>query len=97
MNTYVAMLRGINGSGQKIIKMDRLKSIFESVQAAGGDDVLPTVEACRSQQTMKKLHILLSFVTFSLIIAFGIWVRLEHSRGPAANGNLIVGESGCLC
>ncbi|KPV55837.1 hypothetical protein QJ48_31120 [Paenibacillus sp. A3] len=32
MNTYVAMLRGINVSGQKIIKMDRLKSIFESMQ-----------------------------------------------------------------
>ncbi|WP_281944337.1 MULTISPECIES: DUF1697 domain-containing protein [Paenibacillus] len=27
MNTYAAMLRGINVSGQKIIKMDRLKSI----------------------------------------------------------------------
>ncbi|WP_019424496.1 DUF1697 domain-containing protein [Paenibacillus sp. OSY-SE] len=31
MNKYVALLRGINVSGQKIIKMDALKSIFEAL------------------------------------------------------------------
>lgn len=32
MTTYVALLRGINVSGQKIIKMENLKAIFESLQ-----------------------------------------------------------------
>lgn len=32
MNTYIAILRGINVSGQKIIKMETLKSIFEGLQ-----------------------------------------------------------------
>lgn len=32
METYIALLRGINVNGQKLIKMDRLKSIFESMQ-----------------------------------------------------------------
>lgn len=32
MNKYVALLRGINVSGQKIIKMDALKSIFEALE-----------------------------------------------------------------
>ncbi|CAN7552809.1 DUF1697 domain-containing protein [Paenibacillus sp. LjRoot153] len=31
MARYVAMLRGINVSGQKIIKMDRLRQLFESM------------------------------------------------------------------
>ncbi|NQX58477.1 DUF1697 domain-containing protein [Paenibacillus qinlingensis] len=31
MAQYVAMLRGINVSGQKIIKMDRLRQLFESM------------------------------------------------------------------
>lgn len=31
MPKYVALLRGINVSGQKIIKMDKLRSIFESM------------------------------------------------------------------
>lgn len=31
MTTYVALLRGINVSGQKLIKMDRLRSVFESM------------------------------------------------------------------
>jgi uncharacterized protein (DUF1697 family) len=31
MPVYVAMLRGINVSGQKIIKMDRLRALFESL------------------------------------------------------------------
>jgi uncharacterized protein (DUF1697 family) len=31
MTTYVALLRGINVSGQKIIKMDALRKIFESL------------------------------------------------------------------
>lgn len=30
-STYIALLRGINVNGQKIIKMDHLKSIFESL------------------------------------------------------------------
>ncbi|XEC96583.1 DUF1697 domain-containing protein [Paenibacillus tarimensis] len=32
MPVYTALLRGINVSGHKIIKMDRLKSIFESLE-----------------------------------------------------------------
>ncbi|MDF2960205.1 MAG: hypothetical protein K0S39_1940 [Paenibacillus sp.] len=32
MTRYVALLRGINVSGQKIIKMDHLKRFFESLQ-----------------------------------------------------------------
>jgi uncharacterized protein (DUF1697 family) len=32
MTTYIALLRGINVSGQKMIKMDHLKSVFESMQ-----------------------------------------------------------------
>jgi uncharacterized protein (DUF1697 family) len=32
MITYVALLRGINVSGQKMIKMDHLKSFFESMK-----------------------------------------------------------------
>ncbi len=32
MIIYIAMLRGINVGGQKIIKMGNLKSIFESLQ-----------------------------------------------------------------
>ncbi|UVI27493.1 DUF1697 domain-containing protein [Paenibacillus spongiae] len=32
MKSYVAWLRGINVSGQKLIKMDHLKMIFESLQ-----------------------------------------------------------------
>jgi uncharacterized protein (DUF1697 family) len=32
MATYIALLRGINVSGQKRIKMDTLRSIFESLQ-----------------------------------------------------------------
>ncbi|MGA7161475.1 MAG: DUF1697 domain-containing protein [Bacteroidota bacterium] len=31
MNTYIALLRGINVSGQKIIKMEALKKAFESL------------------------------------------------------------------
>lgn len=31
MPEYIAMLRGINVSGQKIIKMDRLRQLFESM------------------------------------------------------------------
>jgi uncharacterized protein (DUF1697 family) len=31
MNTYIALLRGINVSGQKMIKMEALRSIFESM------------------------------------------------------------------
>jgi uncharacterized protein (DUF1697 family) len=31
MPRYIALLRGINVSGQKIIKMDKLRSIFESM------------------------------------------------------------------
>ncbi|OAS16354.1 DUF1697 domain-containing protein [Paenibacillus oryzisoli] len=31
MARYIAMLRGINVSGQKIIKMDRLRQLFESM------------------------------------------------------------------
>ena len=31
MNTYIALLRGINVSGQKKIKMDRLQAIFEEL------------------------------------------------------------------
>ncbi|SDN73260.1 Uncharacterized conserved protein, DUF1697 family [Paenibacillus sp. yr247] len=31
MPKYIALLRGINVSGQKIIKMDKLRSIFESM------------------------------------------------------------------
>ncbi|HNS43117.1 MAG TPA: DUF1697 domain-containing protein [Taishania sp.] len=30
MNTYIAILRGINVSGQKIIKMDALRQLFEN-------------------------------------------------------------------
>ncbi len=32
MTAYLALLRGINVSGQKMIKMDHLKSIFEAMQ-----------------------------------------------------------------
>jgi uncharacterized protein (DUF1697 family) len=32
MTIYIALLRGINVSGQKVIKMDALKGIFESMQ-----------------------------------------------------------------
>ncbi|MDR6549824.1 DUF1697 domain-containing protein [Paenibacillus qinlingensis] len=32
MPRYIAMLRGINVSGQKIIKMDRLRQLFESLE-----------------------------------------------------------------
>ncbi|MEF3302906.1 DUF1697 domain-containing protein [Paenibacillus sp. GYB003] len=32
LETYVALLRGINVNGQKLIKMDRLKAIFESMR-----------------------------------------------------------------
>jgi len=32
MTTYIAFLRGINVGGQKIIKMEKLKEIFESLQ-----------------------------------------------------------------
>lgn len=32
MTIYIALLRGINVSGQKLIKMDQLKSIFESLE-----------------------------------------------------------------
>jgi uncharacterized protein (DUF1697 family) len=32
MNMYVALLRGINVSGKKIVKMEQLKGIFESLQ-----------------------------------------------------------------
>jgi uncharacterized protein (DUF1697 family) len=32
METYIALLRGINVNGQKLIKMDHLRSIFESMQ-----------------------------------------------------------------
>jgi uncharacterized protein (DUF1697 family) len=31
MTTYIAMLRGINVSGHKIIKMERLRTVFEDV------------------------------------------------------------------
>ncbi|PJZ70890.1 hypothetical protein CH373_06395 [Leptospira perolatii] len=31
MTTFIALLRGINVSGQKIIKMDHLKSLFEAL------------------------------------------------------------------
>lgn len=31
MTTYIALLRGINVNGQKIIKMEQLKAIFESM------------------------------------------------------------------
>ncbi|WP_236343340.1 DUF1697 domain-containing protein [Paenibacillus plantiphilus] len=31
MGIYIALLRGINVSGQKIIKMDRLRNLFESL------------------------------------------------------------------
>ena len=31
MNTYISLLRGINVSGQKIIKMADLKTLFESL------------------------------------------------------------------
>ncbi|WNR42131.1 DUF1697 domain-containing protein [Paenibacillus roseipurpureus] len=31
MSRYIALLRGINVSGQKMIKMDRLKQLFESM------------------------------------------------------------------
>jgi len=31
MHTFVSMLRGINVSGQKVIKMSRLKALYESV------------------------------------------------------------------
>jgi uncharacterized protein (DUF1697 family) len=32
MTTYIALLRGINVSGKKMIKMDHLKGVFESMQ-----------------------------------------------------------------
>jgi uncharacterized protein (DUF1697 family) len=32
MTTYIAMLRGINVSGQKIIKMERLRAMFEDMR-----------------------------------------------------------------
>ncbi|MCD9025491.1 DUF1697 domain-containing protein [Cohnella silvisoli] len=32
MTTYIALLRGINVSGQKMIKMDHLKGVFESMK-----------------------------------------------------------------
>ena len=34
MTTYIAMLRGINVSGQKIIKMERLRAMFEDMSFA---------------------------------------------------------------
>ncbi|WP_276322385.1 DUF1697 domain-containing protein [Cohnella luojiensis] len=32
MTTYIALLRGINVSGQKLIKMEHLKGLFESLK-----------------------------------------------------------------
>jgi uncharacterized protein (DUF1697 family) len=32
MTTYIALLRGINVSGQKLVKMDQLKGLFEAMQ-----------------------------------------------------------------
>jgi uncharacterized protein (DUF1697 family) len=39
---YIALLRGINVSGKKIIKMDRLKSMFE---ALGFQNVIPYIQS----------------------------------------------------
>ncbi|WP_374707795.1 DUF1697 domain-containing protein [Flavobacterium sp. J372] len=42
MNTYLALLRGINVSGKKIIKMEALRTLFE---AAGFTDVKTYIQS----------------------------------------------------
>lgn len=44
MTTYISILRGINVSSQKLIKMDALKKMYENLNFKNVKNVCPTRE-----------------------------------------------------
>ena len=97
MPIYIAMLRGINVSGQKIIKMDRLRETFESLGFGGvqtyiqsGNVVFKSAKVSAQALAQKIAAKILADFTFSV----SVLVRTPEELGLVLKHNPLLKQPG---
>lgn len=88
MNTYITLLRGINVSGKNLLKMDALKSIFETLKCTNVQTYIQSGNVVfNSKEDAKKLA---SKIKKEIEIKFGfivptIVLTIEELKSIASN------------
>lgn len=97
MPTYIAMLRGINVSGQKLIKMERLRGAFEELgfgevetYIQSGNVIFKTAKASAANLSKKIEGKILSGFGFLVPVI----VRTPAELGEVLKRNLFLKEAG---